>query len=56
MDLKDVTTKDLSKELESRLGIQTISLQLEEQAKITVGDQKVFSFDGPPAVIIVNMD
>ncbi|MCC6116950.1 BC1881 family protein [Lactiplantibacillus plantarum] len=55
MDLKDVTTKELSKELESRLGIQTISLQLEEQAKITVEDQKVFSFDGP-AVIIVNMD
>ncbi|ADN99238.1 BC1881 family protein [Lactiplantibacillus plantarum] len=55
MDLKDVTTKELSKELESRLGIQTISLQLEEQAKITVGDQKVFNFDGP-AVIIVNMD
>ena len=55
MNLKHVTTKELSKELESRLGIQTISLQLEEQAKITVGDQKAFSFDGP-AVIIVNMD
>ena len=52
MDLTQVTTKQLSDELQSRLGIQTINLKFEDKAKITVGDQ---NFDGP-AVIIVNMD
>ncbi|WP_225364946.1 BC1881 family protein [Levilactobacillus brevis] len=55
LDLKQVTTKQLSDELQSRLGIQTINLKFEGKAKITVGDQNTFSFDGP-AVIIVNMD
>jgi len=55
MDLTQVTTKKLSDELQSRLGIQTINLKFEDKVKITVGDQNTFSFDGP-AVIIVNMD
>ena len=55
VDLTQVTTKQLSDELQSRIGIQTINLRFEEKAKITVGGQNIFSFDGP-AVIIVNMD
>lgn len=55
MNLSEATTKELSDELRLRFGVQTISLEFEEKAKITVGHQEVFSFDGP-AVILVNMD
>lgn len=55
MNLKEATTKELSEELSSRLGVQTIFLKLNEKSKITVEDQETFNFDGP-AVILVNMD
>lgn len=55
MDLKQISTKELSDELRERLGVQSIELNLSEKAKITTDIHRNFSFDGP-AVILVNMD
>ncbi|GAK47727.1 hypothetical protein LOSG293_110430 [Secundilactobacillus oryzae JCM 18671] len=55
MELNQVSTKDLSDELRSRVGIQSIILDPYEKSKITVGNKEVFNFDGP-AVILVNID
>nr|WP_252903764.1 BC1881 family protein [Secundilactobacillus oryzae] len=55
LELNQVSTKDLSDELRSRVGIQSIILDPYEKSKITVGNKEVFNFDGP-AVILVNID
>jgi len=55
MDLTTIPTKELSDELYSRSGIQSIQLKIDEKSKITVEDHERFNFDGP-AVILINMD
>lgn len=48
------STKNLSQELSSREGVETISVKPYEEVKITVGQQeKVFT---GPAVILINQD
>lgn len=52
--LKEISTKELSEELETRLGVESIVLEPYEVAKLKTG-QTTKEIEGP-AIILINID